>query len=411
MKISKTRLKQIIKEELQSMFKEQEEEEEEGLKSQLFKDREGSQGDVRGTALGGRKMIPGEMADLEAEYTPIDDDETSQDAGLYMSRGDFNPASEAGSSAVGMFSPEEMAASKLAKKDYGKDVPAYMRAGYKGDAPAGTSEYVSSGGEEEDRLKRIRARREAWGVRDPETGRPKGGRWVGTKWIPDARAGKKAWRDANRAMKAAAKKIGKPWQKIGPKDGAAWEARVAARKAFKAMKSGKAAGSSRAVAKKLPLPKLRTREPGDVQGLVKRGVEGGGSAAELKAKAGSETGRTALDLGGKPKELETRKLAKRTKGRLPSLADKTASELQAIRSSFAKGELGGDTKALSLYNRVVKSELTKLRKENPGGSDSMLKPTAKMNAKKRMMKVTTRMIAAAAKRERSERMVATPELD
>ena len=50
-------------------------------------------------------------------------------------------------------------------------------------------------------------------------------------------------------MKAAAKAAGKRWQDVKKGDGKAWEAKLAARKAFKAMKSGRGVPSRRMMAK------------------------------------------------------------------------------------------------------------------------------------------------------------------
>ena len=183
MKISKVRLKEIIQEEMKALKALAENravfapywaehdrkvraaelhhsgEEEKGLKSKLFTSRTGGPlggaGDARMSALGGRTMQPGE--ELDAGFSPaearalvgddatIDASERSQDAGLYMSQGRFDPTDAYEAKAVGMFSPEEMAASKIVDKKYsGKDIPDFMRAGYKGEMP----EYqkVSSGG-------------------------------------------------------------------------------------------------------------------------------------------------------------------------------------------------------------------------------------------------------------------------
>ena len=76
-----------------------------------------------------------------------------------------------------------------------------------------------------------------------------GGKVSTTKPSKSSKGGRKAWKSANRAMKDAAKAAGMRWQDVKKGDGAAWDAKLAARKAFKAMKSGKAARSRRAVAK------------------------------------------------------------------------------------------------------------------------------------------------------------------
>jgi len=459
MKISRDRLKQIIKEELQSLALAEvkhtasadeiaravstdawgdgsasdEEERDtaqsperkrgERLKSQLGKDRDPKWGDAANTEWGGRTMQPGEALDAgysgEEKYdlthqhgAVTSDEESSQDAGLYMAGDRFKPESTAQGAAVGMFSPDEMAASKLAKKDYGKGIPDYMRAGYKGDAPGYNRQLEAEklvnkvlNNEIEYQAAKRQAKKAGYESKFVSAYEGANKKW-GEKSSKSSSGGRKAWKSANRAMKAAAKAAGKTWQTIGPNEKTelgkqAWKAKLAARKAYKSMKSGKAAGSSRAVAKKLPLPKLRTREPGDVQGLVKRGVEGGGSAAELAAKAGSEAKPTGLaSVGVKKPDTAIAKAPTKKATRKRTLAQMTQTELDGVRRELAAENIPVDDDAKRIYDNQVKKNIANLRKTNPNLSVNGRRIKAQIRARKQIIKTASRMIAAKNKQER-----------
>ena len=164
--------------------------------------------------------------------------------------------------------------------------------------------------------------------------------------------GRKAWKSANRAMKAAAKAAGKTWQTIGPNEKTelgkqAWKAKLAARKAYKSMKSGRGV-PSRAVAKKTlrPLgvsPKLKTRPPGlpDSRSPEAKQRMADGTPLfdpkdpELAAQAGSEAKPTGLaSVGVKKPDTAVAKAPTKKATRKRTLAQMTQTELDGMRREF-----------------------------------------------------------------------------
>ena len=412
MKINRERLKQIIKEELEALALEGEEEEEqsperkrgERLKSKLFKDRSDTEYSSSETALGGRTLQPGErgtvapgLSDAARKkalgVTSYEEDEQSQDAGLYMSRGDFNPASDEGD-VIGMFSPEEMAASKLAKKDYGKDIPDYMRAGYKGDAPKTRLRDTETDEEREARL---------------------GGRFKGTKFIPtrsrkgggNLAAAKKAMRAARALVKAELAKPENKGKSIYDLDKSKGSPRAKFASAYKALKRAKAGRGASRVAKKTlpPLPKLRTRPPGlpdsrspaakqrMADGTPLTGPKTGGplSPEERRAAAGN------VDYFKKP--------AKSTRKR-PSIMTASEKTLKATRAELAAGKSPTDPDMKALFDRQV----AKLKRENPGQEANIYD-----SARERVLRMTNRRMRSIARKRKflkgkGARALASPEL-
>ena len=408
MKINRERLKQIIKEELEALALEGEEEEEqsaerkrgERLKSQLFKDRTGvdaddspsSPGEVQAAdgALGTRKAYPESTAASRLAYD-------REVAGFDMSRGKFDP--EYSSEELGMFSPEEMAASKLAKKDYGKDIPDYMRAGYKGDAPKTRLRDTETDEEREARL---------------------GGRFKGTKFIPtrsrkgggNLAAAKKAMRAARALVKAELAKPENKGKSIYDLDKSKGSPRAKFASAYKALKRAKAGRGASRVAKKTlrPLgvsPKLRPRAPGlpdsrspaakqrMADGTPLTGPKTGGPLSPEERRAAADN----VDYF-KKRDSAVAKAPTKKATRKSSLSDMTQTELDATRRELAAGDVPTDENARRIYNTQVRRRIAKLRKERPNLSDSQRRVIAKTEAKKDVMNTASRMIAAKNRQER-----------
>ena len=420
MKISRDRLKQIIKEELQSLALAEVEhtasdEEErdtaqsperkrgERLKPKLFSDVDGLVG-TEDTALGGRTLQPDEpIRDLEGTQAYTDAanatsgrlSSPSQDAGVYMARGAFDPTNPYEAETLGMLDPDV----PRSDRDSGKDIPDYMRAGYKGDAPKTRLRDTETDEEKEARI---------------------GGRFKGTKFIPtrsrkgggNLAAAKKAMRAARAAVKTELAKPENKGKSIYDLDKSEGSPRAKFASAYKALKRAKAGRGASRVAKKTlrPLgvsPKLRTRPPGlpdsrspaakqrMADGTPLTGPKTGGplSPEERRAAAGN------VDYF-KKRDSAVAKAPTKKATRKSSLSDMTQTELDVTRRELAAGDVPTDENARRIYNTQVKRRIAKLRKERPNLSPSQRRVIAKTEAKKDVMNTASRMIAAKNRQER-----------
>ena len=230
--------------------------------------------------------------------------------------------------------------------------------------------------------------------------------------------GRKAWKSANRAMKAAAKAAGKTWQTIGPNEKTelgkqAWKAKLAARKAYKSMKSGRGV-PSRAVAKKTlrPLgvsPKLKTRPPGlpDSRSPEAKQRMADGTPLfdpkdpELAAQAGSEAKPTGLaSVGVKKPDTAVAKAPTKKATRKRTLAQMNQTELDGVRRELAAGNIPDNDDAKRIYDNQVRKNIANLRKTNPNLSVNGRRIKAQIRAKKQIIKAANTIIAAKNKRER-----------
>jgi len=85
-----------------------------------------------------------------------------------------------------------------------------------------------------------------------------------------------------------------------------------------------------------------------------------------------------------------------------SLSDMTQTQLDSTRRELAAGDVPTDENARRIYNAQVRKRVAKLRKERPNLSDHQRRVIAKTEAKKDVMNTANRMIAAKNKQEREQ---------
>ena len=122
---------------------------------------------------------------------------------------------------------------------------------------------------------------------------------------------------------------------------------------------------------------------------------------ELAAQAGGEAKPTGLaSVGVKKPEAAVAKAPTKKATRKRSLSNMTQTELDSTRRELAAGDLPTDENARRIYNAQVRKRMAKLRKERPNLSDFQRRELAKIAARKDVMKAASRMIAAKNRQER-----------
>jgi hypothetical protein len=124
---------------------------------------------------------------------------------------------------------------------------------------------------------------------------------------------------------------------------------------------------------------------------------------ELAAQAGSEAKPTGLaSVGVKKPDTAVAKAPTKKATRKRTLAQMNQTELDGVRRELAAGDVPTDEDARRTYNSQVRKRVAKLRKERPNLSDFQRREIAKVEARKDVLRAAGRMIARKNKRERKQ---------